>query len=224
IMKISELEEENRPREKAKRKGIRNLTNQELLAIIIGSGTRGISALDIGDKMIQTFHTLRNMSGLGMEQFEEFEGISSVRAQKFEAIFELQRRCLEEKRSETYENSENLYNLYKDRVHLLNDEEIIAIFYSPKFQFQKEINITQFGTLKVGVNIRHLIKTMFQLGSKYLVIMHNHLGDNKEPSQNDLMATMKISKRLSDLGLCLLDSMVVSESGYYSFKEEGFLN
>lgn len=222
-MIIKDLEQSSRPREKAKRIGMRNLSDAELLAIIIGSGIKGANAIEIGNEMMKSFHHFKNMVGIGISQFKGFKGINDVKALQFEAIFEMQRRCLLENCNEEFSDVESIYSSYKDIVKSLKSEEVYLLFYDRNRKFIREMTYSMKHPSKVGISIAKVAQIMFEIEAKNLVIMHNHLSYSLEPSELDLLSTYSLKEKLDSLGLNLLDSLIINENGYFSFKESSFM-
>lgn len=218
-MAIKDLPLNERPREKALRYGFESLGNHELIALIIGSGTRGNSALDIAYELLISNNGLSNLSKLPYQDFLRIKGVSEISALKLGATFELFKRLENFSPEEGAEiDSVKVYKKY--RIKLMSyDQEILGIIVLNRKRKILSEKIIYKGT-KNGINtsIRDIFKELLFVGGHYFYLFHNHPSENVEPSKQDVIFTGEVIKECSKLGFTMLDHIIISYKEFYSFK------
>lgn len=218
-MKIKELPQEARPREKALIYGIESLSDQELLAIIIGSGVKNQSALDIGASLLKTYKSLFYLSKSKSESLKQQFGLSKISALKLEATFEFHNRLLQSKyqRLEPILCSEDVYVRY----HYLENKEqelLVLLMLDSKNRIVKEKILYKGTSSFVELNMREIIVELAQVNTHRFYLIHNHPNGETYPSEADVLATTKIAKQTKAIGIKLIDHIIIYKGGFYSFK------
>lgn len=225
---IKNLAAEDRPREKAASKGFRALTTAELLAILIGSGSRGESVVDLCQRILNANdNKLYNLGRRNIQDLTEmFHGIGEAKATTILAALEIARRYREEKGGEErlqLTDSKSVYEYIKYELWDLNHEEFWIITLNRAKRITGRFQISQGGTASTDVDIKILLKTALQQLADCIIAVHNHPSGNIHPSRQDDIITENIRKGCSAIGIPLLDHIIVSRSGYFSYIDNGKL-
>ncbi len=219
-MKISNMPLEERPREKALRYGIEALSDKELIAVIIGSGVKNKSALDIAGSLLENYRSLSSLSSATLPSLKSEFGLNQISGLKLLATFNFYKRLLVEKRNAItiIKNADDLYNLYS----FLEDEEkekfiVILLNQQGKIIKEKELNI---GTEEfIKLDIREFFYEVLQNKASSFALIHNHPGGNNKPSNEDIETTLVIKEYAAMFNLNLFDHLIIFQNGYYSFKK-----
>lgn len=223
---IKDLAAEDRPREKAASKGFRTLTTAELLAILIGSGSRGESVVDLCQRILNANdNKLYNLSRRNIQDLTSmFYGIGEAKATTILAALEIARRYREENNDEErlqLTNSQSVYDYIKYDLWDLNHEEFWIITLNRAKRITGKFQISHGGTASTDVDIKILLKTALQQLADSIIAVHNHPSGNLHPSKHDDIITESIRKGCAAIGIPLLDHIIVSRTGYFSYMDNG---
>lgn len=221
-IKIKDLPKEIRPREKALRIGVDKLSDEELLAIIVASGIKNHSAKDIARELIDQQLDIANLPSITMPKLLIIPGISRYKALLLMAIFELYRRLDAKKESTILINPQDVYNRYK-KYGLADKEKCLLIGVSSKrmLLFEQTIYIgTSEGIL---FSPKEIIRDVLLNNGRHFIVIHNHPDGQLFPSQDDIVATAILAKEARKFDLELLDHIIITKDGYFSFQEADFL-
>ena len=218
---IKELPINERPREKAERYGVQTLSNIELLTIIIGSGTKGYSAMDISYELLNCFKGLSNLSASDFQELRKVKGISKATALKIAAVFEVAKRIEMNKfePEEMHINSEIIYQKYARAMNDTKQEIFGVIILNKNKKILREKLLYKGTNTEVSISYFEVIKEVIIVGGKHIYVFHNHPSGNSEPSEKDVMFTQGLLKELKRLNIKLIDHVVLGDQNYYSFKE-----
>lgn len=223
--KIQELPKSERPREKAFRYGIEKLSNMELLAIIIGSGSKEKSALDLAYDLLNSKNGLFALVNTPYQEFTKCKGIKDITAIKLAATFELG------KRYEILRNDTEKYEVDNDYIfhHVLPQimgstrEMFILISLNKKKEIIHEETLFLGVEDNVPFSFKHVLSILLIHKTHYFYIIHNHPGGILEPSEIDKEITCKLLIDSRRMGIIMVDHLIINENGYYSFtKKEVF--
>lgn len=217
---------DDRPREKLLKKGPRTLSNSELLAILLRTGTNGSSAIDIARKVMKKFGTFRNMAHRDLRDWKEFKGLGSAKTAHIQAALEIGRRFREDEASAGKQKITSA----KDTVDILMSQmrdlktEIFKIVYLDSNNRIIDITDGATGTVNHAMPIvREIIHSALQKFAVSIICVHNHPSANIAPSTQD----KKFTKELSDAGklmeIKLVDHIIIGDDRFYSFSDEGVL-
>ncbi len=225
---IKNLAAEDRPREKAASKGFRALTTAELLAILIGSGSRGESVIDLCQRILNANdNKLYNLGRHNIQDLTEaFHGIGEAKATTILAALEIARRYRDEDDFEErvqVTNSVQVYNYIKYDLWDLEHEEFWIITLNRAKRITGKFQISHGGTSSTDVDLKILLKTSLQQLADCVIAVHNHPSGTLMPSRQDDVLTEKIKKGCSAIGIPLLDHVIVSRNGYYSYLDDSKL-
>ena len=223
-MRIKDLCPDERPREKMRLRGAKALSNAELLAILLGSGTGGKSVVDIAQElMLSADGKLSLLDAMPLERLITQPGVGEVRAVTVVAALELGRRCVEEhalcgRRAIT--GPEATYRLMLPVLKNLDHEQCWAIFLNRShFVLGKEM-ITSGSLEKTVIDTARILRRAIEKQCVSVILVHNHPSGDPKPSQADIRQTEQVRRALAAVEITLLDHVIVCEDRFYSFSEE----
>jgi len=218
--------EEDRPREKMALQGEQALTNAELIAILLGSGTKQLSAVDVARNLLHSAdNNLHELGRFSIHQFTEQPGIGEARAITISAALELGRRRKnadrgykpQVKSSDTV--YEHVYPYFADRNH----EEFYLLLLDRSNRIVSEHKISKGGVSGTVVDSKIIFKIALDNLASNIILCHNHPSGNKYPSDADKSLTHKLKEAAQYLDIKLLDHLIFTDDGYYSFADDNQL-
>ena len=223
-LSIKQWAPEDRPTERLQRFGTDSLTDAELLAILIGSGTSQYSAVDIAKHVLGKFGG--NLNTLGKARFDEFEDIEGVGTQtacKIMAAVELGKR----RQTATAElrpdmsTATRIYNYMLPKMQDLNHEEFWVLLMNQNYKLLKAERISIGGITETSADIRIIMRDAVLNNATILAVCHNHPSGSISPSRQDDMLTQSIQKACQLMRIHFLDHVIVTDGAYYSYHEQG---
>ena len=217
---------DDRPREKLSLKGERALSDSELLAIIMGSGSREESAVELAKRILNSVdNNWNNLSRLSIKDLCKFKGIGEAKAISIITALEIGRRKaiqeLPEKPKIT--RSRDIFQVMQSIIGDLNVEEFWVLFLNQgNFVVKKEL-IGRGGFSYVAVDVRIIMKIALEEYATGIILAHNHPSGNLNPSRDDYRLTEKIKTAARTLDIELLDHLILNQKSYFSFADEGRL-
>lgn len=220
-MKIKELPREIRPREKAEHFGIESLSDEELLALIIGSGVKGCSAMDISRDLLTTYLTLSSLSKSNLSSLEEHFGLSKITALKLLATFEFHNRLNSPLYQHRYlvGSSQDIYERYR-YLENFTQEVLAVVLLNRKKEIIKEKILYRGTNNDLSISPKEICLEIISSRCSQFILIHNHPDGNINPSEDDIYATEVIKSTVESLQIKLLDHLIIYPGGYYSFKEK----
>ena len=225
-LSIKQWAVEDRPREKLLSKGIRSLSDAELIAILIGSGTREASAVDLAKTILNTTgNNLNDLSRMSVHDLKKFRGIGEARAIAIVAAMELgRRRKLEEvRRKKIISSSRDVFDFFHPFIGDLPHEEFWVLHLSRSNRILAWKRISQGGIAGTVTDVRLILKDALENTASSLIICHNHPSGNLQPSEADKEITQKINRAAEIMDIRLLDHIIIGEGNYFSFADENQL-
>ncbi len=225
-LSIKQWAVEDRPREKLLSKGIMSLSDAELLAILIGSGTKEASAVDLAKEILRTSgNNLNDLSRMNVHDLKKFRGIGEARAISIVAAMELgRRRKLEEvRKKKRIGTSRDVYDFFHPFIGDLSHEEFWVLHLSRSNRILAWKKISQGGIAGTVTDVRLILKDALENTASSLIICHNHPSGNLQPSEADKEITRKIAEAAKIMDIRLLDHLIIGEGGYFSFADENLL-
>jgi len=223
---IKKWAEEDRPREKLIIKGKAALSDAELIAILIGSGTREKSAVELARSILTSQgNDLNRLAKLTIHDLQKFNGIGEAKAISIISALELGRRRKDtepEKRTKIT-SSAALYNLLKPTMLDLDHEEFWVVYCNRACQVIKKESISIGGVAGTVVDVRIIFKKALDELASSLFLIHNHPSGNMRPSQADIDLTKKLKEAGKILDITVLDHLIFTDHGYFSFADESIL-
>ncbi len=218
---------EDRPREKLVLKGLASLSDAELLAILIGSGSDKASAVDLGKMILTDFHnSLHELGKSNVSSLKNrYHGIGEAKAITIIAALELGRR---RKLSDALErpkitSSRDAFEVMQPLIGDLPHEEFWTLYLNRGNKIIQPLKISQGGVSATVTDVRIILKPALETLASSIILAHNHPSGNLEPSENDFQITKKIKEAGRVMDIPVLDHIIVAGNGYYSFADEGQL-
>ena len=223
-LKISEWAEEDRPREKMASLGAEALSNAELLAILIGSGSTEESAVELMKRILADCNN--NLNTLGKRNISElcvYNGIGEAKAISILAACELGKRRQMETPEERPDlgTATRIYNHMRPVMQDLDVEEFWVLLLNQHYRLIKKIRISHGGITETAVDIRIIIREAVLANATILAVCHNHPSGNISPSRQDDELTRSIKRACELMRIHFLDHVIVTDGQYYSYHEQG---
>ena len=228
-LSINKWPEDDRPREKLLKHGSKQLTNGELLAILLRTGvktnTNKKSALDLAKELILCFKNLNNLMDLSVPELASIKGIGVAKAAQIIASFELGRRAMSEKNGNNtcFRCSEDIANYYIPLLKDLKREQFRVMLLNIKNRIIKDVMVSQGSLTSSIVHPREVLKIAIRNSAASVIFIHNHPSGDPEPSIDDIEITKRLCKSCGIVGINVLDHIIVGSDTFYSFKMNNML-
>ncbi len=223
---IKSWAEDDRPREKLLFKGRSALSDAELIAILLGSGSRDLSAVDLAKQVLaDSDNKLSKLARLQVDDLKKFRGIGEAKAVSIVAALELGRRRREEEgvQAERIVSSKDAYELMSGVLSDLDHEEFWVILLSRSHRYKGKVCISRGGIAGTVVDQRLIFKPAIEKLASSIILCHNHPSGNLKPSTQDISLTKKVVKSGYVLDINVHDHIIFTDDGFYSFADEGIL-
>jgi len=223
FFRISDWSEEDRPREKLMLKGKEALSNAELIAILIGSGSRNESAVALSKRILSSVDSLNALGKMSVSQLINFKGIGEAKAITIIAALELGRRRRAEDAVDLIKvtSSKKIFEMMQPIMGELAHEEFWVLFLNNSNKIISKSQLSKGGMTGTIVDVRLVFKLALENGATGLILCHNHPSGNLEPSKADKEITKKLKAAGESLDVKVLDHLIITETKYYSFVDEG---
>jgi DNA repair protein RadC len=223
---IKSWPEDDRPREKLLKKGAGALSNSELLAILLRTGTNGTSAIDLARKVLNKFGTFRNMAHTDARDWKELKGLGGAKIAHIQAALEIGRRFREDEASagkQKISSAKEIVNIVMPQLRDLKTE-VFKVVYLDSNNRILDILDAAIGTVDHAMPIvREIIHSALQKFAVSIICVHNHPSANITPSLED----KRFTKELCDAGklmeIKVLDHVIIGDNEFYSFEDEGII-
>lgn len=223
---ITQWAEDDRPREKFLLKGKAALSDSELLAILIGSGSRNESAVQLCQRILASANNNLNQLGkLSIQQLMDFKGIGEAKAISIAAALELGRRRRSEDAAELHKitSSKAVFNIMQPLIGELLHEEFWVLFLNNSNKVIHKAQLSKGGMTGTVVDTRIIFKTALEYNAISLILTHNHPSGKLLASESDKDITRKLQLAGKQMEIMVLDHIIITESSFYSFADEGIL-
>lgn len=220
---ITNWAEDDRPREKLLLKGKTALSDAELIAILIGSGSRNESAVELSKRILNSAVSLNALGKLSVAQLMVFKGIGEAKAITIIAALELGRRRRAEESVELLKitSSAVVFELMQPIIGELPHEEFWVLFLNNSNKVVSKTQLSKGGITGTFVDVRLVFKLAFECGATALILCHNHPSGTLIPSDADKQLTKKMQIAGESLDVKVLDHLIITETKYFSFADEG---
>lgn len=220
-MKIKDLPESSQPRERFLKHGPEALSDAELFAIILRTGTVGENIIEMSNRLISKFGKLTNLFDSSLNQLQEIKGIGQTKAMQILAIAELGKRYDQEKNLiKKITCAEDVFKLFHRRLKDKKQEHFYVLMLDTKNNIIGEQLISQ-GTLDASIlHSREVFKSAIRNSASRIILVHNHPSSDPTPSPEDLDITDKIIKAGEELGIKVLDHVIIGEGKWWSWLED----
>ena len=223
---IKSWAEEDRPREKLLSKGRHVLTDAELIAILIGSGSRNETAVELAKRILSQFeNNLNSIAKLSVQDLMKFKGIGEAKAISIVAALELGRRRKETEiiKREKIISSKDTFEIFRPLFLDLPHEEFHVLLLNRSNNIIRKEFVSRGGVSGTVVDPKIIFKIAVEHLASSIILCHNHPSGNMKPSAEDISITKKIKEAGTLLEIPILDHLIISDSGYFSFADEGMM-
>jgi len=220
---MSGLPSSDRPRERLYTRGAEELSLQELVAIVVGGGTRGSGALVLALRLLGEFGDLGNLGRAGVDEYRRVRGIGFARACQLAAAFELGKRFARESKPSgtSVRAPQDIARMFMDEMKHYDREHFKAAFLNTKNQVIRVVTVS-IGSLNASiVHPREILKPAIAASAASIVLVHNHPTGDPTPSREDIEFTRRFAKCGELMGIELLDHIVIGADRFLSLKEAG---
>ena len=221
---IAHWSEDDQPREKLRDKGAQQLSNAELLAILIGSGSPGVSAVELMQQVLSDCNNNLNTLGkLTIRRLMDYKGIGEAKAITILAACELGKRRQRETPEERPDlgTATRIYNYMHPLLQDFDVEEFWILLLNQNHRLIRKVRISHGGITEVSVDIRVIMREAVLANATILAACHNHPSGNIKPSKYDDQLTLSLSKACEVMRIRFLDHVIVADGCYYSYHEMG---
>ena len=221
---ITNWSEDDKPREKLMLKGKSALSDAELIAILIGSGSRNESAVDLSKRILASVdYNLNALGKMTLQQLMNFKGIGEAKAISIMAALELGRRRRAEDAVELKKitSSKMIFELMQPIIGELPHEEFWVLYLNNSNKVLFKSQLGKGGITGTMVDVRLVFKAALELGATSVILCHNHPSGTLTPSDTDKQITKKLKAAGVNLDVQVLDHLIITENGYFSFNDEG---
>jgi len=223
-MKIHDVHESDRPRERLIRQGAKSLSNQELIAILLGTGTKRESVLTVANRVLINFEKLHNLKHATLEEITEIKGIGEAKAVLLLAAIELGRRLASRDLEErfTIRSPEDAATFLMQDMTSLQQEHFVCLFLNVKNQVLHKQTIFV-GSLNASiVHPREIFREAVKRSAASIICSHNHPSGIPTPSPEDIDVTTRLYEAGKIVGVDLLDHVIIGDHQFISMKEKGY--
>lgn len=225
-LSIKNWSDDDKPREKLIKKGKDILSDAELIAILIGSGSRNESAVELSKRILASVNNnLNELGRLSIVQLKLFKGIGEAKAVTIAAALEIgrRRRGEEAQKITKIESSNNVFELLQPTLGELKHEEFWIVFLNNSNKVLHHAQLSKGGITGTVVDVRLVMKQALELGAVALILAHNHPSGTLKPSSADKQITQKLKTAAEVLDIKILDHLIITQKEYFSFADEGVL-
>ena len=225
-MNLKSLAEDDRPREKFLLKGKSAVSDSELLAIIMGSGNRDESAVELARRILNSVeNNWHRFSQLSLQYLMKFKGVGEAKAISIMTALEIGNRRSQQEVIERQQisSSKDVFDILQPHLSDLSTEEFWAIFLNHQNKILYKTCLFRGGIASSVADVRVIFKMALEHFSTQIIVAHNHPAGSLKPSKEDINMTQKIKEAGKLLEIDLLDHLILTQNKYYSFKDEGIL-
>lgn len=223
---MKELPLSERPYELLESKGEAALTDAQLLAILLKSGTAGETAVELAIRLLSSVEEQGNdplltLCHQPLRVLKEHHGIGRVKAIQLRAVCELAKRISSKKAKDRLciEDPGSLVPIYMEEMRYLSQEVIKAVYFNIKMELLGDRNLS-YGTINQSlISPREVFMAAWELGAYSFILLHNHPSGNPEPSMNDILLTDRLRQAAKLIEIPMIDHIILGDGTYYSFKE-----
>lgn len=210
------------PRERLRDLGAEHLSNQELLSILLRTGTKATPVLEVANQILKNLDSLADFQHLSLQELQQINGIGYVKSIEIKAMIELAKRISKAEyiQKERIMSSERLARKMMLELSDQKQEHLVAIYLDTQNRIIEQRTIFIGSVRRSIAEPREILYYACKNMATSVIIVHNHPSGSPEPSENDLRFTQKMKRSCEDIGIICLDHIVIGKYQYYSFREE----
>ena len=222
---IKDIPLNERPRERLINKGVEYLSNEELLAILLKTGTKDYSVKVLANNILKQLDNINSLKDINLQSLIKIKGIGQVKSCEILAAIELGKRLNEKitciNQIKVY-SSDSIYEYYKDKLNDKKQEHFYCVYLDTKNHIIKD-KLLFIGTINESlIHPREIFKEAYLLSASSVICVHNHPSGNVNPSNNDIIMTKQLQEVGKILGIKVLDHIIIGKDVYFSFNDNGF--
>lgn len=223
--KIKDWPENDRPRERLIKHGPENLSDAEILAILLRVGNFESTAIDLARKIIKDFDGFRGLDTRSVSELCQINGIGPAKAAQIKAALEAGKRLFLEqvKNSKKVESSDDVFHLVAPHLKNKNREVFKILLLTSRNTIISEKTVFEGSLTESMVSAREVIKEAINQSAASIVFVHNHPSGNPAPSEEDKRVTRQLKTACEVVGVHVLDHIIIGQDGYYSFADSGLI-
>ncbi len=225
---IKKWPEDERPRERLLKIGASELSSAQLLAIILTTGSRNKSAIELSRELLINFSSLKEIEDASVAEFLHIKGIGTAKISQIKAALELGRRLFQSGRDTSiqkpsFKNSREVYEYYRPKFYGLKKEKFLSALLDSKNRVFREVIVSE-GTLTSSlVHPREVFRYAIKEAAAAVLFIHNHPSGDPNPSKDDILITKRLVETGNVIGINVLDHIVISDGQYMSMMEKGLM-
>jgi len=225
---IRKWPEDERPRERLLKSGSGGMSTAQLLAIILRTGSRDKSALELAREILLKFESLKEVEDASLAEFSDIKGVGSAKIAEIKAAFELGKRLMQSRSdaalpNPSFRNSREVYDYYRPRFYGMKKEKVLCALLDTKNKVFKEIAVSD-GTLTSSlVHPREVFRYAIKEAAASVLLIHNHPSGDPNPSSDDIHITKRLVETGKLIGINVLDHIIISDGKYISLLEQGYV-
>ncbi len=224
-MKIREIQIEERPRERLQAAGAGALSEEELLAIIISTGTKEYSAISLGRQIVHKARSIRGLADLTIDDLTDIKGIGPAKATKIYAALELSKRISKSRGLAEFkvDSPESIAKIYMEELRYLKKEIVKLLLIDTKGNIVGDVQLSEGSLNSSIVHPREVFKEALIRSANKVIIIHNHPSGDPGPSEQDIQITRRLSEAGEIMGVELLDHIIIGDGEFNSLRRMGYI-
>lgn len=225
MSKIKEWPQGERPRERLLKEGAESLSDAQLIAILLRTGSDRANAVQLGIHLLEQFHTLSDLARLSVTELYSIRGIGPAKAAQLKAALELGRRSLVPPLSQGVKliTSQHVFNHFSPLLKNAKKEVFKIILLDQKNKVIRDVTISEGSLTATVVHPREVFNPAVRDSAASVIFLHNHPSGDPTPSQEDREMTQRLVAAGELMGIQVLDHLVIGENAYFSFADSGYI-
>ena len=227
-LRIADMAECEKPTEKLINEGCEKLSDAELLAVILRTGTKDLSVINLAQQILNGHPVFKGLSGLNSRDINslmEIPGVGKTKASQILAVMEISRRMASQSKRDRleFDSAESVADYFMEDVRYLTKEKVFALFLSSSNSYIHKILISVGGLNRSMLSPREIFVEALKINAASVILIHNHPSGDPTPSEMDILVTKKIKDLGDELGVTLEDHIIIGDGCYTSLYERGLL-
>lgn len=223
--KIKNWPEKERPRERLIKYGAESLSDAQLLAIILRTGNKGQSVIDLSLSILDKYKSLRNIDNTSIKELSSFKGLGISKITQIKAAFEIGKRLMAETLEDqpVFSSHHSVYSYFAPKFKNLKKEQFFSLLLDVKNRLIKEYKVSEGSLEKSVVHPREAFKEAIKESAASIIFIHNHPSGDPTPSKDDIILTERLKNTGEIIGINVLDHVIIGDGKFVSMREKGYL-